>query len=282
MSFAYIKSGFPDSARIYLNRFLKDNDSLYYKCYYDYNLYSGNTADALEGLKIDMREQNKVLQTIATQSLSETIRLYHENQLGVAQKRADINRLTAWSTAIVALLILSIISLIYKSRLTQKRLEVEAYIANAESLTNDIKNINNALSKANSKIQDLFSRQFELLNHYCATYYEINDSSKAQKAIFDNISEQINMLVNQKSIELIEKLINENFDNLLIKLHAELPRLKTHEYRIFIYSVMGFSARSICFMLSLKPETLYNRKAYLKKKIKESESTYRDIFLSYL
>lgn len=63
----------------------------------------------------------------------------------------------------------------------------------------------------------------------------------------------------------------------------DMPNLKVADYRLFLYSVLGFSTTAISLFLKVdKINSVYDRKKRLKIKIKQSESGRKDEYLQYL
>ena len=60
----------------------------------------------------------------------------------------------------------------------------------------------------------------------------------------------------------------------------DFPKLKEADYRLFLYLVMGFSARSISLFLDEKIEVVYNRKSRLKARIQSSNASRKDEYLA--
>jgi hypothetical protein len=63
----------------------------------------------------------------------------------------------------------------------------------------------------------------------------------------------------------------------------DLPGLKDDDYKLYLYSILGFSASTIeLFLKESKVENVYNRKARLKNKINQLEQSKREMYLSCL
>ena len=70
-------------------------------------------------------------------------------------------------------------------------------------------------------------------------------------------------------------------NGLFSKFKKDFPKCKDEEYRLFLFLMMGFSARSISLFLGEKIEVIYNRKSRLKAKIKNSDISRKMDYLAY-
>lgn len=131
-------------------------------------------------------------------------------------------------------------------------------------------------------IHELISKQFESINNLCSTYYESIGTPKEQKKIYDEVKKQIQKLtMDTDNIIELEKIINTYLDNLIINFKNDMPNLKESDYNLYVYSVLGFSARAISLFINEKIEIVYNRKSRLRAKIKSSCPNHNK-YLSYL
>lgn len=81
-------------------------------------------------------------------------------------------------------------------------------------------------------------------------------------------------------MSLWSRQINTQMEYIL-HLKKDFPKLKEEDYRLFLYLMFGFSARSISLFMGEKIEVVYNRKSRLKSKIKNSNATLKNEYLEY-
>lgn len=167
----------------------------------------------------------------------------------------------------------------YSKFLKNKEKENMIIVQSTFQRLNEQKYINNEITKS---IHELIGKQFESIDNLCNTYYENSGTPKEQKKIYDEVKKQISKLTDseENTIEL-EKIINNYLNNLMSNFKKDLPNLKETDYNLYIYSVLGFSARAISLFINEKIEIVYNRKSRLRAKIK-SNCTDSDKYLQYL
>ncbi len=74
-------------------------------------------------------------------------------------------------------------------------------------------------------------------------------------------------------MERMERLVNSNFDNLLVRLRADMPKIKDVDYSLYVFSVLGFSAGAIAFLTGVeRTSIIYDRKRRLRKKLEALDS----------
>lgn len=105
----------------------------------------------------------------------------------------------------------------------------------------------------------------------CREYYSYG-KTKAGNELSEEVNEFIHRFGRDSdSIAEAEALIDNYQSNLMSDFKAEFPKLKEVDYRLFLYTVLGFSIPSIALLLGEeKTEAVYNRKGRLKIKIKKA------------
>ncbi len=79
------------------------------------------------------------------------------------------------------------------------------------------------------------------------------------------------------------KDINRQFDNVLVHLEDDFPNLGPADFKLFCYLTVGFDNDLIAELLGLSGKNpLYLRKTRLKKRLKESRSPHRDLYLALI
>lgn len=136
---------------------------------------------------------------------------------------------------------------------------------------------------AQDSIKNLLASKYTEFDTLCTSYYESRASLSLKKRISDEVEKLVNSFSSNKRLSEFEKEIDKNYSGIISSLKSDLPNIKDADYRLFIYSVLGFSNTAITLFLNEeKIESIYNRKARLKTKIKKLESQNRDVYLSFL
>lgn len=166
------------------------------------------------------------------------------------------------------------------------RVKYKKEISKKQLFVNELEDIINKSerekSTATALIKEMFGSRFYILKESGEIFYRYNDTQKARKHIGDLVARMIEELgINGNKLNLLEEEINKTYDNIMIDFRYSFPELKEKDYAIFMYSILGFPASMISLLLKEgKIESIYNRKKYLKTRIKKHEQ--KDKFLIYL
>jgi len=143
---------------------------------------------------------------------------------------------------------------------------------------------NEKLNQNNALIKSLLSSKYETLENLCRVVVECNDEKTADRKIAQKVSSLIkDMSIGDDNIKNIERKVDEIHDNLMSDLRKELPSLKEDDFRLYLYSVLGFSLPVITLFLKKDSiNQIYSRKKRLKAKISTLEPAKSARFLLYL
>ncbi len=245
--------------------------------------HNGDFKTALHFAEILMMQNDSVLENSLNQGFSHSLAdyYYYENQIQEFKLKNE-RRNSAFVIFILCLLILIIIFcgvwLINKQKRTVKR-----NITIAENL-NDILSLRDTdLKIAQEHLRELLSSKYAEFNELCTAYYENQSTNSLKKRISNEVEALINSFSSIEKLKEFESIIDKNCSQLMSSLKNDLPNLKDADYRLFIYCLFGFSNSAISlFLKEDNLESVYNRKARLKTKIKKLSSIKKDIYLSYL
>ena len=197
---------------------------------------------------------------------------YFANKALETQNRA--NRVKRYYIcSIIMLMFCCTLYIIYSRRkYIQQNREIERYIEAIDSL-NKYKEDNQTI------LSESLIAQFELINQLCQTYYEHNGSSKQQSAVFKEVKVRINDICNNdKHFETLSTSVNNYNDDILTKLKQDFPNLTSNEYKLACFMCVGFSTQTLCLFFNCNEDSIYNRKARLREKIKNKESEHKQLY----
>ncbi len=202
----------------------------------------------------------------------------------LADTRANATTTRLWLIIVIALLLLAgitgLVISIYRHQ--QKYKERNLQIANElETLLqqNREKSIQTStvLKKVLGSQQNVISDLNNVINQYGST----NTISEKLLGTVKNIIDEFS--IDGDSISLLETQVNETYDNILTALHTDLPKMKEADYRLFLFSLLGFSIPAIAVFLKEKKITaVYERKRRLKGKIKALDPIKSERYLAFL
>ncbi len=201
-----------------------------------------------------------------------------------AQAERNKSRMITWFVVIVSVLVIAILVILGLQFHRRQQEKISKNVETARQLQKLLANANDDYSKAQSSVRALLSERYQTLDELCKLVYENSNTSMARKRISESVVSLIEQLQNDPSlISELESMVNAHDTNLMENFRSDLPGLKDTYYRLFLFSVLGFSDSSISVLLNKqKTSMIWNSRRHLKDKIKQLDTDRKDIYLAYL
>lgn len=182
-----------------------------------------------------------------------------------------------WFILIAILLIAAVgglcIHFIIRHRLRERKNEIEGL-----SMMLAQRNAHNR--ELQERIDNLYGSRLDTLNMLCNEYFEKNESEQIRLTLYNEVEKQILSLRDTKSVKDLENIVNTYLDNILLRLHEQIPTLNRADLKFLTYLYAGFSPRAICIFTDIKIKNFYNRRSRLKDRILASDAPDREWFVS--
>lgn len=132
-------------------------------------------------------------------------------------------------------------------------------------------------------LRELLTREYQAMDEKCREYYECS-SYVNKKGVSTEAEEMIARLSSAEQLEELETTVNKYQSDIMVEFRRDLPALKPADYSLFLYSILGFSPTAVSvFLKTDKLDSVYNRKARLKAKIRQlDDERQQQKYLSYL
>jgi len=208
--------------------------------------------------------------------------LVSSKQLAEAENKAKEQSIT-FIIIITALLSL-VLYMIFRSYRKRQLSDIERNVEIAQQLREMLDTTKNDFSKARQTIKELIESKYEMLNELSAQIYEGQNPASIRKRISDLVKEMIGQMSNspKKQAEL-ESLIDKHYSGLFSTFRKDFPGLKDSEYKLFLFSILGFSSSVIALFIGEEKVTaVYNLRRHLKDKIKGANVNRTGEYLQYL
>lgn len=228
-------------------------------------------------------EQDEILTSLLRNNVSDALDNYNHSQELLHQERIKNERLFWFVIVLIGLVISLTIVYVLQRSLSEAKHRRDAVIRDVEYLRTDLlrqMERNNIMSVT---IRELFNQKYSIVNTLCEAYYESKGLKLEQKRIVKEVEQLIQDFKDNSNrhkllIEYVDKYTNNAYSDFI----ADFSGLRTEEFRLFLFFMLGFSARSIALLFDEKIENLYNWKSRLKTKIRRSDSIRKDEYLSYI
>ena len=123
--------------------------------------------------------------------------------------------------------------------------------------------------------------RFDILDKLGKTYYERENTSSQQAAMFQEVKRIItDFSENSEMLRELEQMADTCHDNVMQKLRQDFPAMKENDIRLLCYIFTGFSPQVISLFTKESVANIYARKSRLKSRIKAAGTPHTDLFLS--
>ncbi len=146
-----------------------------------------------------------------------------------------------------------------------------------------IEKFNKELVLTNNKLAHQIETKFKLI-YDSVKISTVNNSDSDKNKVAKDITTLIKELTSDGSDFLyLENHIDSSHGFIIKNFRDEFPNQKEDDYRLFLFSIIGFSNPLIALLLGYsKVNTVYDRRRHLKDKIKMSNSIKKELYLGYL
>lgn len=280
LALTYTELNDPFKSLSLLNEIPEDNTLINFPKYKAYRKI-GNQSEALYFHEIYHQSINESFRQRIGKSLIGDILSYYEINRQSAESKYQTSCLWIAFLIISFLSILTII-IIYIRHLRQKHQnELERKIIVAQQLQQSLQNIEREYSIATKSNAHLLSSKYSFFDELCKIEFESINSSSARKrtaAAVDKLIKQ--MTHDEKVMADLESQINTHNANLMVDFRSSLPDMPDDYYRLYIFSVLGFSDITIAtFLKKEKTSQIWNLRRHLKDRIKRLPSEKVERFL---
>ena len=132
---------------------------------------------------------------------------------------------------------------------------------------------------ANEYFVRTIRQQYAEINSFCDEYYQSSFDKRNNEKAADKINSIVRSLTEKEGIEKVISYVDEKSDGLYSSFKREYFDMSEENLRLFLYLLLGFSARTISVILGLDLSVVYNRKSRLRAKVSKSRASRKDDYL---
>lgn len=129
----------------------------------------------------------------------------------------------------------------------------------------------------------ILAERFSTLDELCRSFFERDTPHQQQAQLFREVKSRLQALADdpQMAAEL-DRVINARFENLMVRLVEQMPRLSADDVHFLRLFYAGFSAQVISLVFHDTVQNIYARKYRIKKRIHNSEAPDKIDFIDAL
>ena len=249
-----------------ISEYLKD-----FEACYKYSLYTD-------------KYENNVVENILKESLASYQRDYYQSQLKLAESQLVTKTIELIAAIVSVILVLLIVYVGVSRYVRNQKMAKEQYVLYISEIRKQLaeakKDDYPALKR---KYLSLYKSRFETIGALCEQYIHSQDRANAEDVIYKKVVSLVDEFTNNYTDrEKFEAMIDEDLDNIMSNLRAELPSLKEKDYMIFGFLVIGFDVTAISNLLNITANTVYIRKSRIRRQIEELNPEHSAQFLEVL
>jgi len=140
-----------------------------------------------------------------------------------------------------------------------------------------------AIREKDKIMKKSISAQYSMLDNFTKLYYEIKDTSEEKRKIYEAVTKEVIRIRDDRNFRMsLESVVNSRLDNLMDDFNTDFSDAKDWARQLFLFSVLDFSVKSICFFQEIPEQTVYNRRTQLKKLILSKDEKTASRYLQYL
>lgn len=295
-----LKNNMPDSALMYIDIARKNDidgeDAIQYHFFLkDYAKYSGNTVEYMSEIDSIYILRNRIVGNVYDNDIALAERDFYNEQSMVYAVRSERYKVLMWSSCVLAVFLAVCFVLYHKFRLRQNRQKVENKILEIQLLSYEMSKKDESLEQMDGKLKEsqgqvidmkqqvsdevyrrkecqklvekLFHRNFEMLDNICNEYYENKDTDKGLKRFVSSFETEINKINSTDFLFELEKIVNACWYNAISEIKENVDGISQDDIKFICLYMSGFSTRTICLLLDIKPGNFYNKIKRLRDKV---------------
>ena len=132
------------------------------------------------------------------------------------------------------------------------------------------------------RIRSLFSSTMGLIDKISYKYSIHSKQPDLESSVFKEIKVILKELKKDDKDGTLETILNNCYDNAISKFRTEFPKLKEEDYRLVKYWMAGFSNDVMALFLDETIDNLYSRKSRIKRRILNTDTASRQLFVSVI
>ena len=246
--------------------------------------YNGNLKSALSHLEDYIKYNDTEVSDALKQSLALSQRDYYQAQSNLAEYEAQNARLTSLIFILVSVFSAVIAYALIKSYVKRQEQQKEKYLLYITEINRQLEEAKRedypALKK---KYLALYRTKFETVGALYEQYIHSKDLVNGESSVYRKVAAIVaEFTIDYQNSEKFEAMLDEDLDNIMTNLRAEVPSLKKKDIAIFSLYAIGFDVTTISHLLNTSMNTIYIRKSRIKSKINEINPPHKEQFFEVL
>lgn len=245
---------------------------------------NGNSDMALSHLEDYIKYNDKEVSDALKQSLALSQRDYYQSQSELSEAEAHNARLTSLIIILISVFSAVLVYIFIKGYVKRQEQQKEKYLLYISEVNHQLEEAKRgdypALKK---KYLSLYRSKFETIGALYEQYILAKDLLHGEAAVYRKVVAIVDdFTLDYQNSGKFEAMLDEDLDNIMTNLRAEVPSLKKKDIAIFSLYAIGFDVTTISHLLNTSMNTIYIRKSRIKSQINEVNPLHKEQFLEVL
>lgn len=244
----------------------------------------GNKESALSYLEDYIKHNDTEVSDALKQSLALSQRDYYQSQSELSESEAHNARLTSLIIILLAAFLAVLVFILIKSYVKRQEELKEKYLLYISEISRQLEEAKKedypALKK---KYLSLYRSKFETIGALYEQYIHSKDLVNGESSVYRKVAAIVDdFTLDYQNSEKFEAMLDEDLDNIMTNLRAEVPSLKKMDFAIFSLYAIGFDVTTISHLLNTSMNTIYIRKSRIKNQINEVNPPHKEHYFEVL
>lgn len=250
--------------------------------------HRGDPAGALEMLERTVACGDSAVIASLNQSVSQAQSDYFKAKSELMEKDRKVQVMSRWIAALVGLMVFSsvvAIGLHSRKKWARRVMDVSAINEDVRRRLSEEQaassHKDHALENLRRKYIQTYKMQYSQFNDLCRQYLETEGSGKEKDRIYAKVRGIVSVIdgCNQKRLE---RMIDENLDGIMRKLHEDLPDATATDFRFIALNILGFDAKTIARIMGYAVQSVYTKRVRLRTRISALDSANKEFYLEFI
>ena len=246
--------------------------------------YDANSELALSHLEDYIKHNDTEVSDALKQSLALSQRNYYQAQSELSEAEAHNARLASFIIILISAFSALFVYILIKMYVKRQEEQKEKYLLYISEINRQLDEARKedypALKK---KYLSLYKAKFETIGALYEQYIHAKDLLHGESSVYRKVVAIVDdFALNYQNSEKFEAMLDEDLDNIMTNLRAEVPSLKKKDIAIFSLYAIGFDVTTISHLLNTSMNTIYIRKSRIRSQINEVNPLHKEQFLEVL
>lgn len=244
----------------------------------------GNDNDALCYLESAASDNYQKVSDALDQSLSSVQRNFFQSQAELYDYRLQMHSNILLLIIALGVLAAAVAYFIINKYISNQKKERNDLLEYVEEVNRQLKQTeNNDYQSLRNKYVALYKSRFEAIGELCNQYLQYQGRADIEKLMFNKVAKMVEEIRNDAFRKArFEAILNEELNDIMSNLRAEMPKLKENDITLFSYLVAGFNSTTISRLMDMSLNNVYAHKRRLRLKIEEKNPPHSADFLEMI